>query len=259
MKYVPKQLERTADVSRGKGNRWEALVQGAQAFVALAVLYAALGYAADFIAERIPSRWEAQIVGSGQGSTDDPSLQRPQQVLDKLLVTGDIRPLPYRLTLIDHDSPNAFAFPGGMIGITSGLLDKVSSEPGLAMVLGHEIGHHHRRHVLKRLGRVFLIVAPVAALSGEAGRLIVDFLNLRELAYSREQEREADRIGLELVAATYDTVDGALEFFEVILAEQGSDGPWSGLAASHPPTQERLDALRLQATELNSPRRSIRD
>lgn len=252
MKYVPKQLERTADVSRGKGDRWEALVHGGQALVTLAVLYMALGYAADLVAEYIPSTWEARIAGLEGAAVDDPALSRAQGILGQLLASGGIRRLPYRLTLVEHESPNAFAVPGGIIGVTTGLLDKVESESGLAMVIAHELGHHHKRHVLKRLGRVFLIVVPVAALSGEAGRLVVDLLNLSERAYSREQEREADRIGLDLVAATYGNIEDALEFFEVILEEQGSAGTWSGLAASHPPTAERLEALRHQAKELSA-------
>ncbi len=250
MKYVPKELERTADISRGRESRAETLRQAVLAVAALAVLYVALGLLADFIALRIPSSWEAVLARtpiSSVGEVSDDA--RLTDILDRLLAAGELRELPYQLRVVDMSAPNAFAFPGGLIGVTRGLLDDVESEQGLAMVLGHELGHHHQRHVLKRLGRVLLIVAPVMALSQQAGSVIADVLELGERRYSREQEREADAIGLQLVYDAYGNTDGALEFFELVL-DEGGGGRWSGLSASHPPTAERIEALRQQARQL---------
>ncbi len=254
MKYVPKRLERTADISRGARGGWDTLLGGVQVLAVLGVLYLVLGFVADLLAEKIPSSWEARFGRAPALEQIDTGLTRVEDILERLLEVATVRPLPYRVLILDHDIINAFAFPGGTIAVTRGLLDAVESDVGMAMVVGHEIGHHDARHVLKRLGRVVLIAAPVMALSGDAASWIDDLLHLGEGKYSRDQEREADEIGLRLVFDAYGTTEGALEFFEHVADEQGDVGRWAGLAASHPPTKERIDSLRSQAAELMSGR-----
>ena len=250
MKYVPKRLERTADISRGIESRGEVFRQALLALGVLALVYLGLGMLAELVAARIPTSWEARLANAVASSVGEEAEDtRLVQVFNRLLAQGDLRPLPYHLTVFDIDLPNAFAFPGGAIGVTSGLLDSVQSEQGLAMVIGHELGHHHKRHVLKRLGRALLIVAPIVAVSGQGAEVITRLLELGESGYSRSQEREADEIGLRMVHKVFGNTKGALEFFENIVKEEGDDR-WAGLAASHPATGERIDDLRALAAEL---------
>ncbi len=251
MKYVPRRLARTADISRGERRRGEALAEAVPILVFLVLAYLALGLVADVVAARVPSSWEGKVSWS-VGTPDSGALTWPQIILDRLLVHAPVRELPYRLVLLDSPEPNAFAMPGGTIGVTTGLLDGVEGELGLAMVLAHELGHHDARHVLKRLGRVLLVTLPFVLVSGEVGEFVNRFLMFGELSYSREQEREADQIGLRLVYAAYGDTSGALEFFEMIQAKEGDGGRWSRLLESHPPTVERIEALKKLARELEA-------
>jgi predicted Zn-dependent protease len=255
LSYVPKRLENTADVSRGQHSWRETLANLAIVLGVLSLSYLSLGIVAEKIAERVPATWESRLAAMDSFFVDVASSEdraRIEPILDRLLAAGGLRRLRYRLIVTDDETPNAFAFPGGTIGVTKGLLDTVQGEAGLAMVIGHELGHHDSRHVLKRLGRGLLIVLPATALSAEAGHWVGKFLQVVESKYSRDQEREADEIGLELVNRAFGTTDGVLEFFEKMLAKRGDRSPWATMMATHPGLEERIVDLRSQASRLES-------
>jgi predicted Zn-dependent protease len=150
---------------------------------------------------------------------------------------------------------NAFALPGGFIAVHSGLVLAAQSESELASVLGHEIGHVAQRHIARMLGKqkqdsliplAGLLLAVLSArsnpdaamglvLSGEGVAL------QRQLAFSRDAEREADRVGLQILQeAGYDT-SGMISFFGRLQAASRSysDGAPAFLR-SHPMTTERI-------------------
>ena len=82
--------------------------------------------------------------------------------------------LPYRLILIENPKPNAFAFPGGTIGLTSGLIDSLDDPEALKFVLGHELGHFHERGHLRGLGRAIGSAVVFSILfGGDMGRFPV--------------------------------------------------------------------------------------
>ncbi len=259
MKFVPRQLEETADVSRGRV-RWRRAARNTLGVVAvLVLLYFGLGLAASLLARSIPDSWEAKFLAvdlemSGVGDArlhGPPAFQRAREIFERLAGSDGLRDLDYRLWLIEMDAPNAFAVPGGGVGVTTGLLERVDSEIGLAAVLGHELGHHQSRHCLERLGRMLLIRAAVALLFGDGGGAIESTVELAERKYSRDQEREADDFGLRLVHATYGHTDGSLQFFEMVQREfERGSATWTALGATHPPTAERIAALRALQREL---------
>lgn len=160
---------------------------------------------------------------------------------------------------------NASMAPNGMMQVWSGLLLRMANEAQLAAVLGHEIGHYLSRHTLERLRDAksrsafgqFLGIALGAAGAGGAAPLAQLVLQAGMFAYSRDQEREADRIGLELMArAGYEPME-ASKVWSQLLAEIKSEKDWSGdagersvLFASHPPAEERQKALTTRAKEL---------
>ncbi|MGZ3236440.1 MAG: beta-barrel assembly-enhancing protease [Burkholderiaceae bacterium] len=150
---------------------------------------------------------------------------------------------------------NAFALPGGFIAVHSGLMLAAQSESELASVMGHEIGHVAQRHIARMLGKqrqdsliplAGLVLAVLAArsnpdassallLSGEGVAL------QRQLNFSRDAEREADRVGLQILQeAGYDT-SGMISFFERM---QSTTRSYSDAAPaflrSHPMTTERI-------------------
>lgn len=160
---------------------------------------------------------------------------------------------------------NASMAPNGMMQVWTGLLLRMANEAQLAAVLGHEIGHYLARHSLDRLRDAksrsafgqFLGIALGVAGAGGAAPLAQLALNASMFAHGREHEREADRIGLQLMArAGYEPME-ASRVWEQLLAEIKSEKDWSGeagersiLFASHPPAEERQQELVARASAL---------
>ena len=145
---------------------------------------------------------------------------------------------------------NASMAPNGMLQVWSGLLLRVENEAQLAAVIGHEIGHYLQRHTVERLrdlkaraafGQVlglFGVVGLVGALANAAAAL----------AFSRDQEREADRIGMMLMRGSGHDPREASVIWANLLAElaatpDADPSKDSILFATHPPSAERRDTL----------------
>lgn len=257
MQFTPKIPEQTADVSVGKRS-WKEQVETAVMFLLfLAAVWWFTGLLGTFVGARIPDAWERKLSGAGglmaEGG-DTGTLDRAQAILNKLLEGESIRKLEYRLMVMDAEGANAFAIPGGWIAVTTGLLSAVSSEEGLAFVLAHEVGHHQYRHMTRRLGRTLLQGLILGVMFGQqdAMGLTDSAARLAEAGYSRDDEREADDYALRLVHRKYGSTDAALEFFRFV-TENEEEFVWQSFAGSHPPTQERIDALTELQEALASP------
>jgi predicted Zn-dependent protease len=137
----------------------------------------------------------AEQVRNELGLVDDPAIAGyVDQIGRRLLRYAPRRGFDYRFFVVDQEAPNAFALPGGYIFISRGLLAVANSEDELANVIAHEIIHVAARHAAARQAAVRSLPGPF------------QFYAMRELAaYSRDQEREADRLGQGLSAlAGYD-------------------------------------------------------
>ena len=159
MKYIPKPLVETADISRGKTSLKSFLQSAVSVVLVLAALYFVLGLLGELLARTLPDRWERKLsralpIASPSGTND---LQHVQTILAKLTADSSLRQLDYQLFLLELDAPNAVAVPGGGIGLTPELLASVRSETGLAFVIAHELGHHQHRHILRGLGRRLIL------------------------------------------------------------------------------------------------------
>lgn len=146
--------------------------------------------------------------------------------------------------------PNAFALPGGTVVITD-LMVKTYGDPDLiAGVLGHELAHVQEKHGLEQLYRSLSIYVLVALIAGEVGPILEDILLeggvLASLSYSREHEREADRIGIEIARKAGYNPAALADFFEDISKEEGPIPDW---LSTHPNSQERVENIRRQAEE----------
>ena len=148
---------------------------------------------------------------------------------------------------------NASMAPNGMLQVWSGLLLRVENEAQLAAVLGHELGHYLQRHTLDRLRdarsrsafATFMAAFGVVGLVGQLATLASAF------GFTREQERDADRIGLTLMRnAGYDPRECS-KVWDNLLAEAAA-GPGKGEAknpmlATHPSSEERSRTLAAMA------------
>lgn len=156
-------------------------------------------------------------------------------------------------------SINAFAMPGGHIGIHSGLVVSAQSESELAGVLAHEIAHVSQRHVARQLGQrnqsgmllMGMMLAALAAAAAGAGDLAqgaavfgqAAVLN-SQLAFSRDAEREADRVGLQMIqAAGYDP-SGTIDMFSRLMqTSRFNQGTGPSYASTHPMSIERMSDM----------------
>lgn len=145
--------------------------------------------------------------------------------------------------------PNAYCMPGGKIMVYSGLVDRLrANDAELAAVIGHEMGHALREHTRERVSSEYVqqIALTGAALLTGAGQTAVDLAGAvanvtYQLPHSREQETEADKIGLELMArAGYDPHEAVALWKKMMAAEQGGTPQF---LSTHPSSQSRMQNL----------------
>lgn len=170
--------------------------------------------------------------------------------------------IPFTFRVLDSPVVNAFALPGGYVYVTRGLLAHLENEAQLAMVLGHEIGHVAARHASQRaatqqlaqLGLIGGAIAGQVFLGGNAAENILGLggqaAQLLFLSYSRDNERESDRLGVAYAAkAGYAAGEGAA-FFESLKrlsAQHGQSIPsWQ---STHPDPGEREVTIQRLAAE----------
>jgi predicted Zn-dependent protease len=197
----------------------------------------------------------------GGDYTIDPALTAYVQRVGNRLAAVSDRKLPYEFVVLNNTIPNAWSLPGGKIAVNRGLLTELKSESELAAVLGHEIVHAAARHSAQQMSRGMLaqggmLAAQVAASDSDYGGLYMAGAGLAaQLAlqkYGRDAELESDRYGMEYMQrAGYDP-RGAVTLQETFLRMSGNkQSSWfEGLFASHPPSQERLEANRKRAAKL---------
>jgi predicted Zn-dependent protease len=194
------------------------------------------------------------------------------EIGQRLVAVTDDPDRSFRFQIVDMAIPNAFALPGGHVYVSRGLLALVNSEDELAGVLGHEIGHVVGSHASRRVtlaapfkiitgltGWVTGIVTPrVGQAIRDGGDTLTD--GLLVAPYGRQQERDADRIGLKLAAAAGWNPEGLADFLHTLGREEelriGGERETSWLD-SHPATPERVIEAKKRAAELertDSPR-----
>ena len=183
------------------------------------------------------------------------------EVGQKLVRVSDRPNLPFEFVVINDSVPNAWALPGGKLAVNRALLTELKSEAELDAVLSHEIVHAAARHGASSMERGMLLSAGAAVISVLAADRkhsdLVDFAAaggaaLIGLRYSRENELEADHYGIDyMVRAGYDP-RAAVELQETFVRLSGnkSAGWLAGMFATHPPSQERVEANRRKAAGL---------
>jgi predicted Zn-dependent protease len=183
-----------------------------------------------------------------------------QQVGNRLAAVSD-RKLPYEFTVLNNSVPNAWALPGGKIAVNRGLLTELKSESELAAVLGHEIVHAAARHSAQQMSKGMLaqggLLATQIALGNSAygglasqGAQLASQVVLQK--YGRDAELESDRYGMKYMKLAGYDVNGAVTLQETFVRLSGNkESDWfEGLFASHPPSQERVEANRKHAAKL---------
>lgn len=164
--------------------------------------------------------------------------------------------LTYQFKIIDSPVVNAFAVPGGYVYFSRGILAVLNNEAEVSSVMGHEIGHITARHSAKQYTK-----AQLAQIGLGVGSIFVDSTLITSLAqlgvgmlflkFSRDHEREADRLGVEYASkAGYDASHLATFFETLNRINPGSDrSGLPGWFSTHPSPEDRIPAVRALAPE----------
>lgn len=175
-----------------------------------------------------------------------------QSIGTKVTAQTERPDVQYKFYVLDSPIVNAFALPGGYIYVSRGLMALANNEAQLAAVLAHEAGHITGRHSAERYSRGVVTSLGAGVLgavigSSEASQALGVGANLYLSSYSRDQEREADSLGLRYMAqGGYDT-DEMAKFLSALQAQSGLDAKLAGRKSSgfnyfstHPATPERV-------------------
>ncbi len=207
---------------------------------------------------RIGRQVEAEMAKT-YGFVNDPERTRYVASIGSRLAHVSERPnLPWTYHIVDDKSVNAIAAPGGFVFVTKGLLSFVKSEDELGFVLGHETTHIAHRHAVElaerqmelQLGAVLLTQILFGGsmtayqLSRVASAMLV-------ASYSREKEYEADHYGVIYAKQVGFDPRASVSLFERLQGLERRQGGGLGTAfASHPPTPDRIKAVRNELRQM---------
>ncbi|WP_106475874.1 M48 family metallopeptidase [Phytohalomonas tamaricis] len=158
----------------------------------------------------------------------------------------------WEVKVFKDDEANAFALPGGHIGVNTGLLDVAKNQDQLAAVLGHEVSHVLAHHANERVSTQSItqtglsVLQSAAGLSSAGGEQLMGLLGAGAqygviLPFSRRQESEADILGLDLMAQAGFDPQASIALWQNMSANSAGEPPvW---ASTHPSNGQRTEAL----------------
>jgi predicted Zn-dependent protease len=202
----------------------------------------------------------AQEVERSSKLVEDPVVNEFINRVGQNLVRNSDARVPFTIKVIEDDSVNAFALPGGFFYVNSGLILRAQEEDELAAVMGHEIAHVAARHGTKdatkgELAQLAMIPTMIFLPYGWGGYAIYQGLNfgipMTFLKFSRDHEREADFLGLQyMYKAGYDP-NAYVTFFERLQADdRRRPGTIPKVFSTHPPTAERIENIQKEIARI---------
>lgn len=200
-------------------------------------------------------------------NADKNQLERVRRISNRLIsqvgiFRADASKWKWEVNVERNDQLNAYCMPGGKIMVYSGLIEKLNAtDDELAAVIGHEIAHALREHGRERMSQAYVQQFGLQALaaivtkgtSTAVGNASMQAAGLGSqlffaLPNSREQERESDRIGLELAARAGYNPDAAVSLWQKMEAQGGSKPP--EFLSTHPASENRITELRALAPKV---------
>jgi predicted Zn-dependent protease len=206
--------------------------------------------------------WEIQVdrqnsphqFSTDYGTLQDEALNRYIQQVGTAMVPNTHRPkMPYSFQGVNATYVNAYAFPGGSIAATRGILLSLESEAALSALIGHELGHVNARHTAEQMSKGTLIQAVAGGVSvyastrGETYGQLASQLGMLGAgallaSYSRDNEREADYLSMIYMIKSGYGIKGSVQLMTMLNGlHKGSTNAVSLLFATHPMSQERYD------------------
>lgn len=185
-----------------------------------------------------------------------------QNMINEIIQSPEIKyrgTFAYTVKIINTNTINAFATPGGYIYVYKGLLKFVDNEATLAGILAHEIAHAERRHSTKRMTKAYGLSLLSSILLGDnpsaLEELAANLLSgLALLKNSRDDEYEADEYSFKYLLSTQWYPGGLIYFFEKIQQQQKTKPTeFEELLSTHPLDQKRIDQINKFLKERNIP------
>jgi metalloendopeptidase OMA1, mitochondrial len=199
---------------------------------------------------------------------DGPDAKRIRDIGSRIVKAAEIRPLQHEMnlrvngykwqweyTLIENKQINAFCLPGGKVAVFTGLIPVAGNDDQLATVMSHEIAHALAHHASERIAREQMYERALAVANGAIGsidpadrRQLIGLLGAgaeaRSLAYSRQQESEADHIGLFLMTFAGYEPEQAVRFWERMQQAAAGHSHPPEILSDHPSDAKRLAQLK---------------
>jgi len=209
---------------------------------------------ADMAAEA--SRQFAEMRASIPLETDRDTIEYIHCVATAIVdvLPPEYRNLPWDMAIFESDAVNAFAMPGGKIGVMTGILKAADNQDRLAAVIGHEIAHVTQDHAAERAARVKpselgVKVAAVLLGGGHSGATYTAYEALSAgaafgimLPFSRGQESEADVVGLDYMARAGFDPRESVPLWQNMAKASGGNAP-AEFMSTHPSSETRIDSL----------------
>lgn len=191
----------------------------------------------------------AETLRTEKLSTNAAQNERVRRVGGRIVQAAGLTNRPWDYRVFIDDSPNAFVLPSGKIGVTTGLLALVQNDDQLATVLGHEVGHVVARHAAERYSTqstTGLVLGAVQSRAGDYSQAVGAFGGLGAqlgllLPFSRSHELEADRLGVDYVAAAAYRPSESIALWRLMAQQRQTGTP--EFASTHPSDQTRIGAL----------------
>ena len=200
-----------------------------------------------------------QIVSQYSLTQRKEQLAQLNRIGQRLAQVSDRQDYEYHFYLLENKDLNAFTTPGGNVYVFTGLMDKLQTSDEIASVLAHEIGHCAARHTIKKfqatigynlIGSIILGQADIGEQTKRIAALGSNvIMQLAMSAYGRQDEYEADRLGLKYMdLAGYD-LQGMIKVFEVLKQEsEGSRGPL--ILRTHPFVEDRIEMAKKEIDQI---------
>ncbi len=174
---------------------------------------------------------------------------RVRRVGDRIVQAANLTNRHWEYAVFDDSTPNAFVLPSGHMGVTTGLLAIAKNDDQLAAVIGHEVGHVIARHAAERASTTQttgLILGAVQSQAGDYSQAVQAFGGMGAqlgvlLPFSRSHELEADRLGVDYMAAAGYRPSESLALWRAMAEGRQSGTP--EFASTHPSDQTRLMQL----------------
>lgn len=249
VKFVQREMGDAAEVSSGGGDRGllrEVISLLILSAVTVVILYFLVIGITELVVRNISPQKEQELfksIAEAQFKTDaavpeqfKEKFELCQAVLDKLVEYEEVPDIEYKLIYLQEIKPNAFAIPGGSIGVTRGLLNSLDEEIAIAFVLAHELGHFYNRDHLRGVGRNLGFSIGIRAIFGGSLDTSAQLILAK---HSRNQESKADDFGIRCVLDRYGNAEGAEALFRV-LEEKHAMPDWAYMFSTHPDNKGRI-------------------